>query len=288
MQVERTAPPVLWTNTIFLGLAHAVAAYAVVHLFWIGVSPWTLALAGLWFVLCGLGITGGYHRLFAHRTFRASAPVRLLALLFGAASVQNSALDWAADHRQHHNRADKHDDPYSIHHGFWWAHMGWVMHQGPTAQKRGVHDLERDPLVVWQDRYYGWIALAMGAVLPTSLGLLWGDPLGAFLIAGFLRLVLQWHATFAINSFTHRFGSRPYDPQSTARDSWWTALVTFGEGYHNFHHRFPTDYRNGVRWYHFDPTKWTVWTLSRVGLTKELRRTPRERIRSARDKASAA
>jgi stearoyl-CoA desaturase (delta-9 desaturase) len=118
--------------------------------------------------------------------------------------------------------------------------------------------------------------------MPLALGFLWGDPIGALLVAGFLRLALQWHATFAVNSFAHWIGTQPYSTANSARDSVWTAIISMGEGYHNFHHRFQADYRNGVRWYHFDPTKWFVWTLEKVGLTSDLRRASRESIERAK------
>jgi stearoyl-CoA desaturase (delta-9 desaturase) len=135
--------------------------------------------------------------------------------------------------------------------------------------------------VRFQDRYYIPLAILMAAIVPAAIGTAWGDPIGALLVVGFLRLVVQWHATFSINSLAHYIGARPYDPNSTARDSWITALVSFGEGYHNFHHRFQADYRNGIRWYHFDPTKWTIRAMSWVGLTKDLRRTPKDAIERA-------
>ena len=279
--LEQARARINWTNTLFIGTAHLLALVAIGYCIWGPLSMWSVALGVLWFVLCGLGITGGYHRLFAHRTYRASAPVRLFYLLFGAASVQNSALEWSADHRRHHTYTDKKGDPYSVLDGFWWAHLGWVLRDSKKVDVP-VMDLEKDPLVRWQHKYYVPIAVFMAAVLPALLGLIWGDPWGALLVAGFLRLVVQWHATFSINSFTHRFGTRPYDRESTARDSWWTAIITFGEGYHNYHHRFPLDYRNGLRWYQFDPTKWFVWGLSRVGMTSELKRTSPDRIVAAR------
>jgi stearoyl-CoA desaturase (delta-9 desaturase) len=228
-----------------------------------------------------VGITGGYHRLFAHPTYRASGAVRFFYLIFGAASVQNSALKWSADHRIHHTRTDQEQDPYNIRRGFWWAHIGWVFYKD-THETRGVKDLEADPLLRWQDRNYVLLAVLVGFVAPLLIGWTWGDPLGALLVAGFLRLVVQWHATFAVNSFAHWMGSQPYSRANSARDSFWTALITLGEGYHNFHHRFQSDYRNGVRWYHFDPTKWFVWTLERLGLVSDLRRTSPEVIQRAR------
>jgi stearoyl-CoA desaturase (delta-9 desaturase) len=125
--------------------------------------------------------------------------------------------------------------------------------------------------------------LAMGFALPMLIATAWGDPLGGLLFAGFLRLMIQYQATFSINSVAHSLGRRPYSTSVSARDSWITAILTMGEGYHNYHHRFPGDYRNGVRWYHFDPSKWWVWTLSKLRLARDLKRVPAEMIRRARD-----
>jgi stearoyl-CoA desaturase (delta-9 desaturase) len=272
-----------WVNISFMVTAHAVAALAVIYLVTVRCSPWTVGLGIVWFLLSGLSISGGYHRLFAHRSYHAAAPVRFGYLLFAAAAVQNSALRWAADHRVHHAHTDSESDPYSIRRGFWWAHLGWVLFRNPDrAGKGSAPDLEADALIAFQHRYYLPIAIVFGALLPGALGFLWGDPIGALLVVGFLRLVVQWHVTFSINSFAHWIGRQPYCTDSTARDSGLTALISFGEGYHNFHHRFQADYRNGVRWWHFDPTKWLVWSLSWTGLTRDLTRTPAAAIAKAR------
>ena len=127
----------------------------------------------------------------------------------------------------------------------------------------------------------------MGALLPMAIGLAWGDAIGALLVVGFLRLVVQWHSTFCINSIAHMIGQPTYNPACTARDSWLVALFTWGEGYHSFHHRFQADYRNGHRWFHFDPTKWAVWALSKLRATRDLRRTPDEMIARARSAAAS-
>jgi len=272
-----------WLNTFLIALFHLVAVFAVVYLVFVQASPWTIALGVVWFILCGISVTAGYHRLFAHLTYRARTPLRAFYLLFGAAAVQNSALKWAADHRLHHARCDRDEDPYNIQRGFWWAHIGWILFKSSRPGDLGaVRDLQNDRLVMWQHRWYVPIALVVGAWVPAALGALWGDALGAVLVAGFLRLVLQWHATFSVNSLAHSLGHQPFSRRNSARDSYWTALLTLGEGYHNFHHSFTFDYRNGVRWYHFDPTKWFVWTLSRVGLTTQLRRTTRDAVARAR------
>lgn len=272
-----------WTNISFLAFGHLLALAAVLWLALVEANPWTIGLGVLWFILCGLAITGGYHRLFAHPTYKAHWSVRLFYLVFGAAGVQNSALKWSADHRVHHGKVDQEEDPYNIRRGFWWAHIGWIFFRDPSdIDLKNVKDLAADPLVVWQDRYYVPLAVVFSGLLPLALGFLWGDPIGALLVAGFLRLVFQWHATFAVNSVAHWIGSQPYSTTISARDSVWTALITFGEGYHNFHHRFQADYRNGVRWYQFDPTKWFVWALSKVALTRDLKRVPDAAIERAK------
>jgi stearoyl-CoA desaturase (Delta-9 desaturase) len=276
-----------WINASFLVAAHLLAGLAV---FWAyhRPDPRTLVLGFAWLVLCSLGITAGYHRLFSHRTYQAAAWLRAVLLLFGAAAIQNSALNWVNNHRVHHSKVDRAEDPYNIKQGFWWAHIGWVLFWDPNQELRRVRDLQADPLVVLQHRYYVPIGIFMGGILPALFAALWGDFIGGLLIAGFLRLILQYHATFATNSVAHTLGSRPYDRGTSARDHSLTALFTFGEGYHNFHHRFENDYRNGVRLWHFDPTKWLIFGLSLVGATKNLRRAPEEKIVQARRAAKQA
>ena len=137
-----------------------------------------------------------------------------------------------------------------------------------------IDDLRRDPLIRFQHKFWLAIGLAFGIALPTAICSLWGDAWGGFLVAGWLRLVLAWHCTFAVNSFAHRFGTPTWAPEESAKDSVWVAFLTLGEGYHSYHHRFQSDYRNGIRWYHYDPSKWVIWTLSHLGLTRDLTRVP--------------
>ena len=248
-------------------------------------TPWYILKVGLgwpetvtFFVIwlfVGLSITAGYHRLFAHKTYQAAWPVRLFLLVFGAGALENSVLNWAADHRVHHAHVDHDRDPYNITKGFWWAHIGWIffLPEEPIP-KSVVRDLSEDPLVVWQDRYYKFIGIFVALGIPLIVGLLTGRVLGCLLIGGVLRIVVSHHGTFFINSLCHMVGGQPYSREHSARDSAIMAVLAFGEGYHNYHHSFPFDYRNGVKAWHFDPAKWMIWAFSKIGLARDLRRAP--------------
>jgi len=250
-----------------------------------GLDWFQVALFVFMFTATGLSITLGYHRLYAHRTFQAHPVVRLLTLLFGAAAFENSVLNWASDHRRHHKHVDHDQDPYDIRKGFFFAHMGWLLFKHlPEAPLDNVADIRKDRLAMWQHRYVELIGGVIGFGFPALLGWLWNGPVGAlggFLIAGVARVVAVQHCTFCINSLCHTLGSQPYSSKCSARDSWLMAFLTFGEGYHNFHHAFQNDYRNGVKPWHFDPTKWTIWMLSKVGLTSKLRKVSQEQIDAA-------
>lgn len=255
---------------------------APLYLWKFGLDPFQVLLFLFYFIATGLSITLGYHRLFSHLSFRARWPVRLFTLLFGAAAFENSALCWAADHRRHHKFVDHDDDPYSIKKGFWHAHIGWILfREQPDTDFTGVKDLQRDGLVMWQHEHYNAIAGFMGLVFPAVLAGLWNGwtgALGGFLLAGISRIMCVQQMTFCINSLCHTLGRQPYSNRCTARDSSLMAFLTFGEGFHNFHHEFQHDYRNGVKPWQYDPTKWSIWTLNRLGLTGELRRVPEGEI----------
>jgi stearoyl-CoA desaturase (delta-9 desaturase) len=156
--------------------------------------------------------------------------------------------------------------------------MGWIMVEKQANDFSNVGDLMRDPICKWQHDHYYKITIPFNLGVPILLGLLFGDVWGMLLFAGLVRVVMVHHITFSINSFAHIFGSQSWSKDNSARDSWALSLFTFGEGYHNYHHAFETDYRNGPRWYNFDPSKWLVWCLSRVGLTRDMRRTPTDVI----------
>jgi stearoyl-CoA desaturase (Delta-9 desaturase) len=253
-----------------------------VYLWFFGIDPFQIVLFFAMLAACGFSITLGYHRLFSHLTFKAHWIVRFFTVIFGAAAFENSVLLWSCEHRSHHKHVDHDDDPYCISKGLFYAHMGWLMFKlKPLPSFDNVADLKKDPLLVWQDRYIHLIAVLVAFVLPASIGFLWGGwkaALGAFLIAGVLRVVVLQHATFCINSLCHYIGAQPYSSKCSARDSWILAIFTFGEGYHNYHHEFQHDYRNGVKTWQIDPTKWIIWILSKTGLVSNLRRVPTEKI----------
>lgn len=272
-----------WVNTLFLTGTFAVAVVGVpLHLATAGFSWPIVALFGFYLAATGLSITAGYHRLFSHQSYQTSAPVRAFFLVFGAAACENSALKWASDHRAHHLYVDGEQDPYNIKRGFFWAHIGWIFFKKPGYDFSNVQDLQKDPLVRWQNRYYVPIAIGVGGVLPLLFGWAVGDWWGGFLLVGVARTVIVHHSTFLINSLCHFLGKQPYSLEDSSRDSGLVALLTYGEGYHNFHHQFQYDYRNGIKWYHWDPTKWLINALAFVGWAQRLRTAKAEHIFQAK------
>lgn len=273
-----------WINLrglIFLHTASAVAIWYLVS----GHAHWaTLVLTFVWYWLTGLSITAGYHRAFSHRAYDVGAPLRWFFLIFGAGALQTSVLQWSVDHRNHHHYSDTEGDPYSVKTGFWWAHVGWILrnrHGYDQPPLDNVRDLAAMPGVRFQHKYYDALGVIVAFVIPIGLASLWGDPWGGVLVAGALRTLTLLHATWCVNSVAHWFGDRPYSKTTSARNSFVTAVITGGEGYHNFHHRFPSDYRNAVRWYQYDPTKWFIWTMERCGLAHDLKRASTGSIRAA-------
>ncbi len=232
----------------------------------------------------GMSITAGYHRLWSHRAYEAHWLVRLPLLVFGTMAIQNSVLIWSANHRVHHRFCDDNEvDPYSAGRGFWYSHIGWMLRNYPSATPdfNLVKDLERDPMLRFQHRYYLPLVLLTNFGIPVALGLYFGDFWGMLLLAGVTRLVISHHVTFFINSLAHMWGTQPYNDRNSAKDNPVLAFLTYGEGYHNFHHHFLHDYRNAIRWWQWDPTKWFIWALSKLRLTHCLRRTPDVTIQRA-------
>lgn len=238
------------------------------HLYWK-----TAVLALLYYVYTGLGITAGYHRMWAHRAYKATWPLRVFLMFGGSGAAEGSIKWWSNGHRTHHRYTDTDNDPYNARLGFWFSHMGWmVFKQNPKLKARtDISDLIEDPIVRFQHRHYMNILVLSSFVTPTLIaGLGWGDWIGGLVYAGIIRNFVVHQSTFCVNSLAHWIGDQPFDDRRTPRDHVLTALATFGEGYHNFHHEFPSDYRNALKWYQYDPTKIFIYLSSLVGLAYNL------------------
>ena len=284
--VTTAKPPLIWTNVLVFLLTNLITLVAVP---WYGFAHGFSAAAWISFAVFAclneISITAGYHRLWAHQAYQAHWSVRLVYLLFGTMALQNSVLTWASNHRTHHAHVDDNDrDPYSARRGFWFSHIGWMLRDYSSGHTdySNVRDLQRDPMLMFQHRHYLPLALAANFGLPILVGVLYGDFWGALLLGGFLRLVVTHHFTFFINSLAHIWGTQPYSDRNTARDNGLLAVLTFGEGYHNFHHLYGSDYRNGVRWWQWDPTKWLISSLAALRLARNLKRVPDVTIQYAR------
>ncbi len=282
MPPDQGKPPLVPINMVlFVGLpliaVIAVPAWGI----YAGYAGWQWLLAVLFLYLNGLSITAGYHRLWAHRAYRAHPALKWVFALWGAGALQNSILIWASDHRRHHRHVDdREQDPYAASRGLWFSHMGWMLRSYSTHTQdfSNAGDLQRDPIVMWQHRHYVALTLLMNAGLPFAIGWWQGDIIGSLLLIGLLRLVVNHHVTFFINSLAHYWGSQPYSNENSARDNHLLAFLTYGEGYHNFHHSFQNDYRNGVRWYQWDPSKWLIRSCAWLGLTHNLGGAPSQNV----------
>ena len=278
--------PINWTNMLLFSLTPAFAIVLVpLYGYFYGYDLYEWAVFVLLMGFCGISITAGYHRLWSHKAYKAHPIVRSIFALGGACALQNDILTWASAHRRHHQCVDNNErDPYSASRGFWFSHIGWILRNYKSGQDdfSNAKDLMNDPIVMWQRKYYLSLLLFMNIGLPAFLGFIHGDILAGILLGGLLRLVLSQHVTYLINSIAHMWGRQPYSENSSARDNTLLAFFTYGEGYHNYHHTFQWDYRNGIRWWHFDPTKWIISLLALIGLTHDLKRCNTAQIEKAR------
>jgi stearoyl-CoA desaturase (Delta-9 desaturase) len=260
-----------------LGLV-AMAAWRA----WGGALRWPdLAALAVTYVLTGLGITVGFHRLLTHRSFKTSPALRALLAALGSAAVEGPVIEWVANHRKHHQFSDAPGDPHSPHveHASGWrgafgglfhAHVGWILGGDALADEQHyAKDLLADPVVRFVDRTFVlWVAL--GLAFPFGLGYALSDSLAGALTAllwgGAVRMFLLHHATFSINSLCHFFGRHTFATGDQSRNLLWLALPTLGEAWHNNHHAFPTSARHGLRWWQLDPSAWLIAGLERTGL----------------------
>ena len=237
--------------------------------FWVGATTADLVLLAATFYARMFGITGGYHRYFAHRTYKTSRPFQLVLALLGCTATQKGPLWWAGHHRGHHKYADRPGDVHSPGEGLYYAHQGWIFDRrwDATPLER-IRDFSRYPELVWLNRYYHLPPLGL-AVLCFGVGgfsgLLWGFAVST---------VLLWHATYTINSLAHTWGSRRYETPDTSRNNPWLALLTLGEGWHNNHHHYCAATRQGFRWWEVDISYYVLRGLQAVGLVWDIREPP--------------
>ncbi|KIJ06764.1 hypothetical protein PAXINDRAFT_103232 [Paxillus involutus ATCC 200175] len=272
-----TITRVKWLNLIVLVITHALSLYGLLR---VPMLTKTIICTACYYIFSMLGVTAGYHRLWSHRSYVASFPLQVMLILAGASAVQGSCFWWASRHRSHHRHTDTDLDPYNSERGLLWTHIGWIIFDTDLrAGPADISDLKKDPLVQWQHRWFLVILAIFGYALPMCIpGLLWGDWKGGFYFVAALRMTACQHSTFCINSLAHYFGSTPYDDRHTPRDHLFVAVVTMGEGYHNFHHQFPMDYRSAFHWYQYDPTKWFIAACHHLGLAAHLRVFPSNEV----------
>jgi len=233
---------------------------------------WThLAVAaGLYWATIGLGISLGYHRLHTHRSYVIARPLEYFFAVCGSLTLEGGPIFWVATHRLHHQKSDVAGDPHSPRDGAWWSHIGWILigeskHNNTAANAKYAPDLAKHKFYVWLNNYHWVPMVALGAILFALGGLpmmLWGIC---------LRVVVGLHSTWLVNSATHMWGSRRFDTKDDSRNSWWVALLTFGEGWHNNHHAHPTSARHGLAWYEFDLSWISLRILGALGIAKHIR-----------------
>jgi len=254
------------------------------HFWGHGLSMLDVILGVIMYSITMLGITVGYHRLFTHRSFQCVTPIRMALCIAGSMAAQGPVLFWTACHRRHHQCSDAAGDPHSPHlHGAgakgvfvgcFYAHVGWMFHHKPENYIRRVPDLIRDRKLMALNRHYPWL-VAAGVILPGLVALAitrqWQSAGSAMLWAGGVRLFLAHHTTWSINSICHLYGDSPYATGDQSRNNGVCAVLTFGEGWHNNHHAFPTSARHGLQWWQVDASYWLIRAMSAVGLAWDVR-----------------
>jgi stearoyl-CoA desaturase (delta-9 desaturase) len=253
-----------------------------------GITKFEIALAVIAYYGANISVGLGLHRLWSHSAYKVNRVIEFMLAVVSAGTLQGPILAWASDHFKHHTYTDQELDPHSPNKyknkwmGFFWSHMGWMLYHGSfkNIDRVTMKKLGRNKIVIWQFKNYWRLAFIMNVILPIAIGYILGGNLlsawAAFIFIGLGRAIQQ-QVTFCVNSICHFFGTRKYY-KGTARDVWWLSLFLLGENWHNYHHAFANDYRNGVKWYHFDAHKWLIAILEKLGLAWDLVRTPPERI----------
>jgi stearoyl-CoA desaturase (delta-9 desaturase) len=280
-------------SMLVLTILPFVGLIAAVTLLWNEAVGWTdlVLFIGL-YVICGFGITIGYHRMLTHHAFEAVAPLKAALLVAGSFALQGSALDWAIDHRTHHAYSDKEGDPHSPHHGFargplgaikglLHAHMGWMFRHNRTDQERYGKDILQDRLTMTVSRLFPlWAVLTF--VVPFVLGglltLSWKGAVTGLVWGGLVRLFFNHHVTWSVNSICHFFGKRPFTTSDQSTNNWVLALPSLGESWHHNHHVFPTSAFHGLSWRQVDLSGWMIAVWEKIGLVRNVRKPTTEQI----------
>lgn len=265
-----------WNTTIFMIIFHAGSVAALFMLNW-KVVPVTLLL---WWISGSLGIGMGFHRLLTHRGYKTPKVVEYFLTFCGLLALEGGAINWVVTHRIHHGHTDEPGDPHTPRDGGWWAHMGWILRG--TAQQhedsvmmRYAPDLMKDPIHRFLNTFYYVPLIFSGLVLVAIGG--W-----SFLFVGvFLRVTIGLHFTWLVNSATHLWGTRRFQTTDDSTNSWWVALLTFGEGWHNNHHAHPRAAKHGLTWYEVDVNWYGIRMLQLLGLAKGIRVISKEQIVTA-------
>ncbi len=261
--------PIDWVTLIYMAFIHGVALLA---LFPSNFSWGAVAVAFvLYWITGGFGITLGFHRLVSHRSFQTPKWLEYFFVLCGALACQGGAIDWIGLHRIHHKFSDTAPDPHDSNKGFWWSHMGWMLHEIPADEEieRYTQDISGDPFYQFCQKYFIPIQIVLGLIL-YALG---GWP---FVIWGiFVRLVMVFHFTWFVNSATHKFGYVSHESGDHSKNCWGVALLTFGEGWHNNHHAYQYSARHGLQWWEIDTTWMTIRLLQILGLAKNVKLVPK-------------
>ncbi|MBZ3874547.1 Acyl-CoA desaturase 2 [Sciurus carolinensis] len=261
----------VWRNIILMGLLHLGALYGVIL---VPTSKfYTLLWAYVYYLISGLGITAGAHRLWSHRTYKARLPLRLFLIIANTMAFQNDVYEWARDHRAHHKFSETDADPHNSRRGFFFSHVGWLLvRKHPAVKEKGrtlnLSDLRAEKLVMFQRRYYKPAVLLMCFILPTLVPwFCWGETfLHSLCVATFLRYAIVLNATWLVNSAAHLYGYRPYDKNINSRENILVSLGAVGEGFHNYHHTFPYDYSASEYRWHINFTTFFIDCMAALGL----------------------
>ncbi|XP_042350329.1 acyl-CoA desaturase-like isoform X2 [Plectropomus leopardus] len=278
-------PPVVvvWRNVILMSLLHLSALYGLTLI--PSASPLTLVWAAACYFIGNLGVTAGAHRLWSHRSYKASFSLRVFLMLCQSVAFQNDIYEWVRDHRVHHKYSETDADPHNAKRGFFFSHVGWLLtRKHPDVIERGkkldLLDLKADEVVMFQKRYYKLFALTLCFITPTVVPwYFWGESLKvAYFVSALLRLVLSLNSTWLVNSAAHLGDKKPYDRNINPSESPLVAFAAVGEGFHNYHHTFPYDYSTSELDYWLNPTTAFIDLMCCLGLAKDRKRVSKETI----------